>query len=189
MRPAHKAVTATIAAVVATGLGAGPAAAQSISVTPDTPRPGQRIHISVPDCSVGPTAHTARSQAFTHDVALYGKADTGEADPRIKKDLRPGTYAITASCGNGRTVRGQVVVVAKGDKSGTQAKPSHEPTSGTGVHTESPQPDSSVGTISATPTASSEKGSNTPLLAIVGAMAVLLVGGAGLLLFVRRRND
>jgi hypothetical protein len=175
VRPARKAVTATVAAVVATGLGAAPAAADGISISPHSPHPGQRIHISVPGCSVGPTAHVAKSVAFTHDVTLYGKADTGEGDPKLKKNLRPGPYAIVASCGNGSTIHGEVVVVAKAGipSSMPPAPPKQPPAS-----------------LSATPAAShSHNSSKTPFLAIGGAMAALLVlGGAGLLV-VRRRSS
>ncbi|GAB3960884.1 hypothetical protein GCM10029978_011550 [Actinoallomurus acanthiterrae] len=190
MRPARKAVTATVAAVVATGLGAAPAAAQGIDVTPNTPHAGQRIHISVPDCSVGPTPHIAKSEAFTRDVTLYGKADTGDGDPRLKKDLRPGTYAITASCGNGRTVRGQIVVVAKaGSRPETPGKQTHKPvTSQATPGHASPHPTSSTATLNASPAASSKKSSNMPFLAIGGVMAVLVFGGAGILLARRRRD-
>jgi hypothetical protein len=90
---------------------AGPAAAQTIVVTPGEPRPGQRVHISVPDCSTGPTAHTAVSAAFPGVVTLHGKADTGDADITLKPDLKPGTYAITAHC-EARTVQGQIAVVS-----------------------------------------------------------------------------
>jgi hypothetical protein len=90
---------------------AGPAAAQTIVVTPSAPHPGQRIHISVPDCSTGPTAHTAVSAAFPGVVTLHGKADTGDADITLKPDLKPGTYNITAHCGT-KTVPGQIAVVA-----------------------------------------------------------------------------
>ncbi|GAA4620975.1 hypothetical protein GCM10023196_007060 [Actinoallomurus vinaceus] len=190
MRPARKAVTVTVTAAVVTGLGAAPAAAQGIGVTPDTPHAGQRIHISVPDCSVGPTPHIAKSEAFTRDVTLYGKADTGEGDPRLKKDLQPGTYAITASCGNGRTVRGQVVVVAKTGKTDLPGKQSHKPvTSQPTAAGGSPHPQSSTTTLSASPAASqSKKNSNMPFFAIGGVMAVLIFGGAGLLLARRRRG-
>jgi hypothetical protein len=170
---------------VATGLGAAPAAADGISISPHSPHPGQRIHISVPGCSVGPTAHVAKSAAFAHDVTLYGKADTGEGDPKLKKNLRPGPYAIVVSCGNGSTVRGEVVVVAKGGKPGPTGMPSSVlPASP--EHSTSPRPPAN---LSATPAASqSHSGSKTPFLAIGGAMAALLVlGGAGLLL-VRRRG-
>lgn len=189
MRPARKAVTATVMAVVATGLGAAPAAAQGIDVTPNTPHAGQRIHISVPGCSVGPTPHIAKSAAFAHDVTLYGKADTGEGDPRLKKDLAPGTYAITASCGKGRTVRGQIVVVAKTGKSGTPGKQPNKPaTSQATPGSASPHPTSSTTTLSASPASSqSTKSSTMPFLAIGGVMAVLIFGGAGLL-FARRRR-
>ncbi|MFL6056925.1 MAG: hypothetical protein ACJ72W_29100 [Actinoallomurus sp.] len=182
MRPARKAVTAAVTAVVATGLGAAPAAADGISISPHSPRPGQRIHISVPGCSVGPTPHIAKSAAFAHDVTLYGKADTGEGDPKLKKNLRPGPYAIVASCGDGSTVRGEVVVVAKDGKPG----PTGMPSSVLPPKSTSPRPPAS---LSATPAASqSHSGSKTLLLAIGGAIAALLVlGGAGLLV-VRRRN-
>jgi hypothetical protein len=88
---------------------ATPAHADGIRVSPGEARPGQRIHITVPDCGVGPTRHTATSDAFTHRATLHGKADTGEADPRIKKGAAPGTYSIKATCG-ASTVLGQVVV-------------------------------------------------------------------------------
>lgn len=96
---------------------AGPAAAQTIVVTPSAPRPGQRVHISVPGCSTGPTAHTAVSAAFPSVVTLHGKADTGDADIIIKPDLEPGTYAITAHC-EARTVLGRIAVVS-GDENNT----------------------------------------------------------------------
>ncbi|MCO5967999.1 hypothetical protein [Actinoallomurus soli] len=191
MRAVRRAVAVTAAAVTATGLGAAPATADGVAVLPRSPHPGQRVHISVPGCSVGPTAHVARSRAFTRDVDLYGKADTGEGDARIKKDLRPGPYAIIASCGDGRTIRGEVVVVAKGDKPGT-------PGTG-GTHSSAPvipppgaKPTASPhapANLSATPTASqSHDDSKTPFLAIGAVMAALLLAGAGTLL-VRRRRD
>ncbi|MEV5708801.1 hypothetical protein [Actinoallomurus sp. NPDC052274] len=185
MRPARKAVAAAVAAVAATGLGAAPAAADGIAVSPHSPRPGQRIHISVPDCSVGPTAHIAKSPAFTRDVALYGKADTGEGDPRIKKDLSPGKYAIVASCGAGRTVHGEVVVTERVGRTGPHpsvpvASPPAE------RHTTAPHP---AATLSATPTASqSHDDSKLPFVAIIAGMAVLLLGTAGTLLVRRRRG-
>jgi hypothetical protein len=103
--------TATVALAI-TACVAWPAAAETIDVTPGSPHPGQKVHISVPGCSTGPTAHTAASQAFAGDVTLYGKADTGDADPVIRPDLKPGTYPITAHCG-ANTVRGQISVTAE----------------------------------------------------------------------------
>jgi hypothetical protein len=75
------------------------------------------VHLSVPGCSVGPTAHVAVSPAFVSNVALYGKTDTGNGDPTIRQDLRPGTYPITAYCGAG-TVQGQVAIVPDDHPSG-----------------------------------------------------------------------
>lgn len=98
------------AAVMVCGAWSG--GAQNIVVTPNAPHPGQRVHISVPGCSTGPTPHTAISTAFTGDVTLYGKADTGDADPTIRQELKPGTYPITAHCGTNRTVQGQIAVAA-----------------------------------------------------------------------------
>jgi hypothetical protein len=104
-------VRVTCAVVMAClACGVLPAAADTIVVTPAAPRPGQRVHIRVPDCGTGPTAHTAASTAFTGDVTLYGKADTGDADPMLRHDLKPGTYPITAHCGPNRTVRGQLAI-------------------------------------------------------------------------------
>jgi hypothetical protein len=91
----------------------GAAGGQSIVVTPDAPRPGQKVHISVSGCSVGPSAHTATSAAFTGTVALHGKADTGNADAVIRQELKPGTYPITAHCG-ATTVRGEIAVRTAG---------------------------------------------------------------------------
>jgi hypothetical protein len=91
----------------------GAAGGETIVVTPDAPRPGQKVHISVSGCSVGPTPHTATSAAFTGTVALYGKADTGNADAVIRQELKPGTYPITAHCG-ANTVRGQIAVRTAG---------------------------------------------------------------------------
>lgn len=106
---------ARTAALVAAALtiGVWPAAAravgQDIVVTPSVPHPGQRVHISVPGCSIGPTAHTAVSAAFPADVTLHGKADTGDADVTVRPDLKPGTYAIAAHCG-ATTVQGRIAV-------------------------------------------------------------------------------
>lgn len=88
-----------------------PAAAQTIVVTPGSVHPGDRVHISVPGCGVGPTQHVAVSTAFTANVTLYGKADTGDADPALRQDLKPGTYPITAYCG-ARSVQGLISVTA-----------------------------------------------------------------------------
>lgn len=87
--------------------------ADGVHVTPDAAWPGQTVHISVPDCAVGQVRHTATSSAFAHAAALYGKADTGEADTMIKKGLAPGSYRIAASCGPHHTVLGQVVVAGR----------------------------------------------------------------------------
>lgn len=110
---AARAAGAMLAGVAIMACAAGPATAATIVVTPDSPHPGQRVHISVPGCSIGLTAHTATSQAFTGDVTLYGKADTGDADPMIRPDLKPGTYPITAHCG-AKSVQGSVSVTADG---------------------------------------------------------------------------
>ena len=88
----------------------------TIGVTPGSPHPGQHVHISVPGCAAGPTAHVAVSPAFTANVTLYGKADTGDADPTVRQDLKPGTYPITAYCG-ADTVRGTIDVTAGGHPS------------------------------------------------------------------------
>jgi hypothetical protein len=101
---------------------AGPAAAQTIVVTPSAPRPGQRVHISVPGCSTGPTEHTAVSAAFPGVVTLHGKADTGDADITLRPDLNPGTYAITAHC-EARNVQGQIAVVS--DNAGGHERPAN----------------------------------------------------------------
>lgn len=192
MRPARKAVAVTAMAVAATcpvaaatGVGAAPAAADGIAVSPHSPHPGQRIHISVPDCSVGPTPHIARSAAFTRDVILYGKADTGEGDPRLKRDLRPGPYAIVASCGDGRTLHGEVVVAARAGRPGTASSaPVASPL--TESPAASPRPPAS---LSATPAASqSHDASKMPFLVIIATMAALLLGTAGTLLVRRRRG-
>jgi hypothetical protein len=87
----------------------GAAGGESIVVTPSAPQAGQKIHLSVPGCSTGPTPHTATSDAFTSTVPLYGKADTGDADAVLRQDLKPGTYPITAHCG-ASTVEGQIAV-------------------------------------------------------------------------------
>jgi len=105
--------TTTMATVAVLACASWPAAAQTIVVTPSSAHPGQKVHISVPDCSAGPTAHVAVSSAFVGNVTLYGKADTGDAEPVIRQELRPGTYPITAYCG-ARTVQGQISVTAEG---------------------------------------------------------------------------
>lgn len=94
--------------IIALAIGA-PTPADGVHVSPGEARPGQRVHITVADCAVGPTRHTATSYAFTGRATLHGKADTGEADVRLKSGLAPGTYRITASCGTS-TVLGHVVV-------------------------------------------------------------------------------
>lgn len=96
-------------AVALTIMISGPAAAETIVVTPASSHPGEKVHISVPGCSTGPTAHVAISPAFTGNVTLFGKADTGDADPVIRQELKPGVYPITAYCGAG-TVKGQISV-------------------------------------------------------------------------------
>jgi hypothetical protein len=108
---ATRATHAILTGVAIMACAAGPATAATIVVTPGSPHPGQKVHISVNGCSTGPTAHTATSQAFTGDVTLYGKADTGDADPMIRPDLKPGTYPITAHCGT-KNVQGQISVTA-----------------------------------------------------------------------------
>jgi hypothetical protein len=65
-------------------------------------------------------AHTAISAAFTGDVTLYGKADTGDGDPTIRQELKPGTYPITAHCGANHTVQGQIAVAANVPSAGHQ---------------------------------------------------------------------
>jgi hypothetical protein len=109
---------AILACAAVMACGAWSVAPQNIVVTPGAPRPGQRVHISVPGCSTGPTPHTAASTAFTGDVLLYGKADTGDADPMIRQELKPGTYPITAHCGANHTVQGQVAVAASAPSAG-----------------------------------------------------------------------
>jgi hypothetical protein len=106
--------TAALACAAVAACGGWTAAAESIDVTPGTPHPGQQVHISVPGCGTGPTAHIAVSTAFTANVTLYGKADTGDADPTIRQELKPGTYPITAYCG-ANTVQGKISV-APGDR-------------------------------------------------------------------------
>ncbi|GLY79927.1 hypothetical protein [Actinoallomurus iriomotensis] len=114
MRAVRTAAALACATIVA---GAGLAAADSITVTPGSPRPGQQVHISVPGCATGSSAHVAVSPAFTTNVTLYGKADTGDADPTIRQELRPGTYPVTAYCG-ADTVQGTISVAAGTDPSG-----------------------------------------------------------------------
>ncbi|MDN3354012.1 hypothetical protein [Actinomadura sp. DC4] len=104
-------VALTLLALLAIGLSAGPAVAETIVVTPAAARPGQRVHISVPGCSTGPTAHTAASAAFTGDVRLHGKADTGDADIVLKAGLKPGAYPIVAHCG-ATTVLGRIAIAS-----------------------------------------------------------------------------
>jgi LPXTG-motif cell wall-anchored protein len=104
----------TVFAVILLATAVGPPAlADGIRVSPGEASPGQRVHITVPDCGVGPTRHTVTSRAFAHRATLYGKAETGKADPRIKSGLAPGTYGIKAFCGERRTVLGQVVVAGQ----------------------------------------------------------------------------
>jgi hypothetical protein len=113
-------VRAILACAAVMVCGAWSGAAQNIVVTPAAPHPGQRVHISVPGCGTGPTPHTAVSAAFTGDVTLYGKADTGDGDPTIRQELKPGTYPITAHCGANHTVQGQIAVAANVPSAGHQ---------------------------------------------------------------------
>lgn len=100
----------------------GAAGAATIDVTPSSSHPGEKVHISVPGCGVGPSSHVAVSPAFAGNVALFGKADTGDADPVIRQELKPGVYPITAYCGTS-TVRGQISVTAgKGPSAGDDGK-------------------------------------------------------------------
>jgi LPXTG-motif cell wall-anchored protein len=92
----------------------GAAGAATIDVTPDSAHPGEKVHISVPGCSVGPDTHVAVSPAFTANVTLFGKAETGAADPTLRQELKPGVYPVTAYCG-ANTVRGQISVTV-GDR-------------------------------------------------------------------------
>ncbi len=156
MRPTRKVLTATLLAAAVLGTGALPATAQTIPVTPDSPRPGQRVHVSVPGCGVGTVPHTVRSAAFTHDVTLYGKSDTGEGDPTIRKDAAPGAYPITAYCEKS-TVHGQVVVTA-------------EPAGGT-----APSPAAHGGT-----------GSTAAYWLLGAAATFMIAGAGAVLLFSRR---
>lgn len=177
------------------GPGAATAHADGITVWPATPPPGARIHIAVPGCSVGPTAHVARSDAFTKPVTLYGKGDAGQGDPRLKNGLRPGRYAITASCGGGVTVRGEVTITAGGGRPrdgapGTLPGASHAPGGGPpAVHTE-PVPGTTataVVTTSARPAAAHGSNGGSGLAYwLAGGGLVVLLGGAGLL--ARRRR-
>lgn len=183
MRSAATSVTAVVAAAAMTGLSAAPAAADGVVVSPGAPHPGQKIHISVPGCSVGPTPHTARSNAFRHPVTLFGKADTGEADPRLRKDLRPGTYPVTASCGD-RTVHGQVVVIAGAGPAGAATSAPPGPPA---VHTEAPMAGRTT-TVNAHPAASHGAGGPRTAYWLAGAAVALLAGGAGLLALRRRRT-
>jgi hypothetical protein len=183
LRPARTTFTAIVLTAAAAGAIASPAAAQTILVTPGSPHPGQKIHISVPGCSTGPTPHTAESAAFTRTVTLYGKADTGDAEPTIKKELKPGAYPISADCGAGHIVRGQVVVAAKGAKGGKQPEkpPVIIPNTPTGAPATTP-----AASISASPAASSSNnGSSTPYW-VLGAAVIILGGGAGVFLLRRR---
>lgn len=113
--------TSVMALVAVMSCASWPASAQTIVVTPGAARPGQQVHISVPDCGIGPTAHVAVSAAFTGNVTLFGKADTGDADPTIRQDLKPGVYPVTAYCG-ARTVQGQISVVAGRPSAGHDGK-------------------------------------------------------------------
>jgi hypothetical protein len=165
VRPVH--TLGVAAALVAVALGAPPAGAQTIPVTPGSPHPGQRVHISVPDCGAGRSPHTATSAAFASTVTLYGKSDTGEADPTIRRDLAPGTYPITAFCDASRTVRGQVVVT------GITARPS-------------PQHAASVGS---SPAASRTPHDSTGAYWVLGAVAAALAAGAAVMLIRARSTD
>lgn len=178
-------MTAAVAVAAVTGLSATPAVADGVVVSPGTPRPGQRIHISVSGCSAGPTPHVARSQAFRHAVTLYGKADTGEADPRLKKGLPTGTYPITASCGD-HAVHGRVVVIAGGGPSGGTA--SVRPGGPPAVHVESPTARTTTATIDAHPAASHGGGRSGTAYWLIGAALVVLAGGTGIFLLRRRRT-
>lgn len=175
-------------AAAATAPGAAPARADGIAVSPAAPLPGERIHISVPGCSVGPTPHVARSDAFTRPVTLYGKGGTGEGDPRLKQGLRPGPYVITASCG-GSTVHGQVAVVAGGGTPGATQTPGGAPPA---VHTEpAPSaPGTTAATIGARPAAAHGTGGGSDLAYwLAGGGLVVLAGGAALLALRRRTGS
>jgi hypothetical protein len=153
------------AALAVIALGAPSAGAQTIPVTPGSPHPGQRVHISVPDCGTGRSPHTATSAAFASTVTLHGKSDTGEADPTIRGDVAPGAYPITAFCDAHRTVRGQVVVA------GNPATPA-------------PRGVPSAGT---SPAASGTAHDSTGVSWMLGAVAAVMAGGAGVML-IRARN-
>ncbi|WP_067830563.1 hypothetical protein [Actinomadura kijaniata] len=112
-------ITALGAALVATGLAstvaseATAAAGGRVTVTPSVAAAGQRVELRVPNCSVGPKRHWARSKAFTSDVTLGGKGDAGVGTATLKRKLTAGTYKVTAYCG-GRTATGKIRVVGKG---------------------------------------------------------------------------
>ncbi|WP_067489012.1 hypothetical protein [Actinomadura hibisca] len=108
-------ITALGAALVTAGLvapAAGEATASAskhVTVAPKVAQPGQRVELRVPGCAVGAQRHWASSPAFAGNVTLGGMADFGTGVATLKKDVRPGSYTVTAHCGP-RTVTGKVKV-------------------------------------------------------------------------------
>ncbi|GAA4076351.1 hypothetical protein [Actinomadura miaoliensis] len=92
----------------ATAIGARP-----VLVSPNTPRPGERIDVTVPGCeAAGSGRRWARSAAFTGTVTLTGDDDLGVGTAVVRRDARPGVYDVTARCGD-RTIVGGLKVSTK----------------------------------------------------------------------------
>ena len=97
-------------ALVAAGLvtPATAAGANKIAVSPDNPRPGERVEVRVHGCPDGQGRHWAGSPAFTSRVALDDKHGTAI----VARDVRPGVYDVVARCGS-RTITGDFTVSTK----------------------------------------------------------------------------
>ncbi|MQY06062.1 hypothetical protein [Actinomadura macrotermitis] len=110
-------ITVMGAALVTAGLvtpAAGAAKAQArVEVSPGVARPGQRVGLTVPGCSVGTQRHWAESKVFTGPVTLGGKADAGLGTATVRHGAAAGTYKIVAHCG-ARTLTGRIKVSSRG---------------------------------------------------------------------------
>ncbi|MFG1998840.1 hypothetical protein ACGFNU_06790 [Spirillospora sp. NPDC048911] len=101
------------AGLVAPAVGEATAGgANGVKTTPSVARPGQRVDLTVPGCSVGRTRHWAASKAFVNDVTLGGKADSGHGTATVKRDMASGTYDIVAHC-DGRKISGRLKISTK----------------------------------------------------------------------------
>jgi len=108
MRRSRALAASAAVAAVAVGLAAPTATAwdnpSNITATPSVVAPGGRMTVTVDGSSCQRAGSTVESRVFPRTRLISLGGNTARATVTVDRDARPGSYAITARCGDNSTL-------------------------------------------------------------------------------------